>query len=289
MLINFRYNLWQYSYGSSKMKICSLTVVGTGIKVIAQITLEAKANIEQADKVLYLVNTPDLKTWIERQNKNSKSLDGLYHKYPLRIDCYQAITEYVLEETRKGQNVCMVIYGHPTIFAKSGVDAVIQAEKEGIDARILPGISAEDCLFADLRINPGTYGCQSFEATDFLIHHRQWDVTSELILWQVGIIGVLDRPKDDFDNSRGAKVLQERLLEHYPAEHEIVLYEAAQYPEHNEIVHPKSKPKIAKIALKNLADAKFSRISTLYIPPARRAKCDSKVLESLGVDINNLK
>ncbi|PIR98805.1 uroporphyrinogen III methylase, partial [Candidatus Collierbacteria bacterium CG10_big_fil_rev_8_21_14_0_10_44_9] len=226
------------------MQNTSLTVVGVGIKVISHITVEAKAYIEQSDKVLYLVNTPVIKEWIKKYSKNSESLDELYQKYPLRLHCYRAITEYVLEETRKGQHICMVIYGHPTIFAQSGVDAVIQAKKEGIDARILPGISAGDCLFADLMIDPGRYGCQSFEATDLLIHHRQWDPTSYLLIWQVGIIGVLGRATDDFDNSRGAQLLQDRLLKHYNADHKVTLYEAAQYPQF--------KPKIVEFELSKL-------------------------------------
>jgi len=263
------------------MQNTSLTVVGSGIKVISHITIETKAYIEQSDKVLYLVNSPVMKEWIKKYSKNSESLDELYQKYPLRLHCYRAITEYVLEETRKGQHICMVIYGHPTIFAKSGVDAVIQAKKEGIDARILPGISAEDCLFADLMVDPGRYGCQSFEATDLLVHHRHWDPTSYLIIWQVGIIGALGRVQDDFDNSPGAQLLQERLLTQYPIDHKVILYEAAQYPQF--------EPKIVEFELGTLAEAQFSRICTLFVPPVRKAKCDMKVLELLGVNIDDLK
>jgi len=35
---------------------------------------------------------------------------------------------------------------------------------------MLPGISAEDCLFADIGVDPGIYGCQSFEATDLFVN-----------------------------------------------------------------------------------------------------------------------
>jgi hypothetical protein len=34
---------------------------------------------------------------------------------------------------------------------------------------MLPAVSAEDCLFADLGVDPGAAGCQSHEAADFLI------------------------------------------------------------------------------------------------------------------------
>jgi hypothetical protein len=45
-------------------------------------------------------------------------------------------------------------------------DECTRSSTDGFDAVMLPGISAEDCLFADLGIDPGMIGCQSFEATD---------------------------------------------------------------------------------------------------------------------------
>lgn len=41
-------------------------------------------------------------------------------------------------------------------------------------------------MYADLDLDPGTHGVQSFEATDFLLYRRQIDPTSALILWQAG-------------------------------------------------------------------------------------------------------
>src|SRR5439155_2742798 len=141
--------------------------------------------IEQADQVLYLVNDPAMKEWIKKINHCANSLDTLYKQDRLRHRCYQAITDHILETLYKNIHLCVVIYGHPAVFAQPGLDAVIEARKKGYDAKILPGISAEDCLFADLLIDPGTIGCQTFEATDFLIHRRKFDNSSHLILWQI--------------------------------------------------------------------------------------------------------
>ena len=54
------------------MKSGSLVLVGSGIKFVSHITNEAKASIEQADKVLYLVNEPAIGEWIRRTNSNSE-------------------------------------------------------------------------------------------------------------------------------------------------------------------------------------------------------------------------
>jgi tetrapyrrole methylase family protein/MazG family protein len=177
---------------------------------------------------------------------------------------------------RKNQHVCVVLYGHPAVFAKPGIDAVLQAKKEGYPAKMLPGISAEDCLYADLLINVGTCGHQSFEATEFLIHRRHCDPSAHVFLWQVGFIGALNHPRSH-DNSKGIKLLTDYLSRSYDMAHNVTLYEAAQYPGFD--------PRINHLPLQALPDAKISAITTLYIPPAHKMKIDKEMLEALGINI----
>jgi tetrapyrrole methylase family protein/MazG family protein len=254
----------------------SLTVVGSGIKFVSHLTTEAKVYIEQSEKVLYLLNDPVLKEWIKQHNKNAESLDDLYLKFPLRVDCYRAITEYILVTLRKQIHLCVVLYGHPTVFAQPALDAVKKARLEGYYAKILPGISAEACLFADLLIDPGSCGCQSFEATDFLLRKRRFDPSSHLILWQVSVIGALGHVQN-FDNLEGATILTRVLAEHYDLSHIVTLYQAAQYPFF--------EPVIESFPLRDLPTAKFSRISTLYISPIKEVRCDEAMMRELGLDI----
>lgn len=255
------------------MKNASLTVVGTGIKFLSQMTLEAKTYIEKSDKVLYLVNDPALKQWIKNVSQSSESLDDLYFQNRLRADSYSAITNYILEQLIDSKRICVALYGHPTVFSKPALDAVIEAIKQGYDAQIIPGISAEDCLFADLLIDPGTCGCQSFETTDFLIHRRRFDPHSHLILWQPDVIGVLDH--DVSHNKDGAKLLIEHLLNFFPVNHEIIVYEAAQYPG--------LKPTIVKVQLQDFINIELSPICTLYIKPVGKSKCDNEYALRLNI------
>jgi uncharacterized protein YabN with tetrapyrrole methylase and pyrophosphatase domain len=169
--------------------IGSLVVAGTGIKFISHLSTETIAYIKQSDKVIYSLNEPAIEAWIKKNNSNVQSLNFLEHDDKHRIVNYQEITNYIVNEVKKSQHVCVVFYGHPTVFAKSALDAVVQLEKENYFTKILPAISSEDCLFADLRIDPGSHGCQSYEATDFLLRRKKIDPSSHLILWQIGLIG----------------------------------------------------------------------------------------------------
>jgi len=124
---------------------------------------------------------------------------------------------------------------------------------------MLPGISAEDCLFADLGIDPGIYGCQSFEATDFLANRRVSDPRSSLILWQIGVLGDSTFKTFAYDTS-AMPLLVERLLQLYPASHPIYLYEAA--------VFPGCEPTINVVPIHGLTSAPMSAGYTAYLPPA---------------------
>lgn len=252
----------------------SLTVVGAGIKFKSHLTTEAQAYIKGSDLVLYLVNEPAMRDWIIRNSRRSESLNRLYNAYPLRNDCYNAMTAYVLTELRKDQHVCFVLYGHPTIVAKPGVKAATQARAEGFHTKILPGISAEDCLFADLMINPTETGYLSYEATDFLVYLRILDSRCYVVLWQAGIIGALGYPAQH-DNSDGISLLTKRLMQFYDAEHKIYLYEAAQYPH--------IEPLITTIKLGELQNSACSPITTLCIPPAQKSLPNVEMLKALRI------
>jgi len=262
------------------MNRSSLVVVGVGIKFVSHLSTEAKAYISQADNVLYLLNDPLMKYWIEQLNPNSESLDHLYAKHELRYDSYEAITRYILKVLYQHKHVCVVMYGHPAVFAQPALDAVREAKKNGYFAKILPAISAEDCLFADLLIDPGSCGCQSFEATDFLIHDRQFDPKCHLILWQVGVIGALGHVKDQ-SNKAGINILTNYLRQFYLSQHMITVYEASQYPSF--------ESRIEEVMLDQLPDVNLSRITTLYIPPSNKAVCNEAMLKALEMNMDDLR
>ncbi|MBX3708980.1 MAG: uroporphyrinogen III methylase [Gammaproteobacteria bacterium] len=252
----------------------SLVIVGSGIKFMSHLTIEAKVLIEKANKVLYLVNEPAMREWLQTCHSNTQSLEDAYHQHILRQDTYHAITHAILQTVMLEQEVCVVLEGHPSVFAKPALDAVIQAKQAGYTTAILPGISAEDYLFAELHLDPGSAGCQSYEATDFLIHRRAFDGYSHLILWQVSVIGVLEN-KPLHDHQKNTQVLVDYLSDCYGIYHEVILFEGSQYP------HITSR--IEKCYLKHLPDAVISRTTTLYVPPIHSPICDEAMLEKLGM------
>src|SRR5213593_5193576 len=101
----------------------SLTVVGTGIRHGLQTTPEARAAIERAEKVLYLVPDPLPAAWIEDLNPSAESLARFYAVGRPRADTYAAMVGEILAWVRKDIDVCVAFYGHPGAFVEPGHEA----------------------------------------------------------------------------------------------------------------------------------------------------------------------
>jgi hypothetical protein len=152
--------------------------------------------------------------------------------------------------------------------------AVSRIRAEGYEATMLPGISTEDCLVADMGVDLSQSGYQCYEASNFLVCAKLPDVAAALILWQIGVIGQV---KCGVGREDGLQILTERLLSFYPADHQVAIYEAATLPVCDTVV--------TRIALRNLPDCPVSPISTLFIPPAGESALDSEMLARLRLDI----
>ncbi len=237
----------------------SLVVVGTGIKLIAHTTAEALDAIKRAERLFFLVDDPATEEWLRRLNATAASLREHYAEGKPRAHTYDEIASRLVAAVRSGFDVCAAFYGHPGVFVDPSHDAIRRLRRAGYPARMLPGISSEDCLFADLGFDPGDRGCQSFEASDFLLHRRRFDATSALILWQAGLLGEPSVRRGMTARVERIEKLVQVLRRSYPARHRVVLYEAAQFP--------LCEPVITRVALSRLARTPMRPVTTLYVPP----------------------
>lgn len=251
----------------------SLVAVGTGIRAVGQLTVEAIAHMRSADKLLYCVGDPIAEHVVKSMNENgAESMFHYYEENKPRAQTYELMIQRQLECVREGMQTCVALYGHPGVFAWPAHEAIRRARAEGYEARMLPAVSAEDCLFADCGIDPAMTGCQSYEATDFMINGRVIDTSSTVILWQIGVLGDWSFKTAAYDTS-SMPLLLERLRLFYPANHQAIVYEAA--------VYPGCKPTIRPIPLFSLPWSGVTAMSTLCIPPARAPAGDPSIYSRL--------
>jgi uncharacterized protein YabN with tetrapyrrole methylase and pyrophosphatase domain len=237
----------------------TFALVGTGIKTVSHMTAEAQSLISNADKVYFLLNEPVAQDYItELATGEVESLDKIYFSYQDRADAYKAISSEIIQAVDIYQNTCFVIYGHPCFYAKSGLDAIKKIElKKGVRVIVAPGISSEDCLYADLRIDPAVNGCMKLDATAILFRGKKILPDLDVIIFQIGMLGNKGLPTKEVDRDLMGE-LKDVLVKYYDNDKKLILYEASLYPN--------IKPSIKYIVLSDLASHDFSPLTTLYIP-----------------------
>lgn len=250
----------------------SLVIVGTGITLGSHISPLSRSYIEQADVVFAAVTDGITELWVQEMNQNVRSFAPLYAEGKSRHTTYQQMIDLILAEVRLGKKVVGAFYGHPGVFAYAPHKVIELARAEGFAAHMEPGISAADCLHAELGIDPGKVGCQYFETSQYMFYQRQIDPSAYLVLWQVGVAG--DKSHSLFATGAAYRqVLVDLLAEHYPLSHEVILYEAASLPF--------QQARISRLALSALPDAEMNLKTTLVLPPARKLEKNLQVLARL--------
>jgi siroheme synthase len=244
----------------------------------AHLTPRARSAIEHADVVFAAVSDPLVELWLQQMHPDVRSLQPCYGEGDdngrARAESYRDMVALILTEVRAGKRVCGAFYGHPGVFAQAPHQAIALARAEGFLAHMEPGVSAEDCLYADLGIDPGRYGCQHYEASQFLFYRRAIDPSAYLVLWQIGIAG--DRSTRRFATGPGHRqVLVDELARHYPLDHPVIVYESATLPI--------AVPRTETMPLGELAEATLHLHSTLVVPPAVALQPNPDVLARIAL------
>jgi precorrin-2 methylase len=251
----------------------SLVCIGIGMTLGSHLTPLARNCIVSADVVFAAVSDSLVEAWITQMHRDVRSLQPFYREGKSRLDSYREMVAAILAEVRSGWHVCAAFYGHPGVFAWPAHRAIATARAEGYLAYMEPGISAADCLYADLGIDPGRRGCQHYEASQLMLYRRRLDTSAYLVVWQIGVAG--DQSLRRFETGPEYRaVLLEVLLRDYPAEHEVILYEAATLPTH--------AARVERLQLAALPVATFDLHATLVIPPARTLQPDRGIRARLA-------
>ncbi|RFB38100.1 SAM-dependent methyltransferase [Brevibacillus sp. VP] len=254
-----------------------LIILGAGIASVG-FTMDAEMYIRRADSVFYVVTDPVTEVWINKLRPDAYDLSTLYNDNKPRYNTYMQMTEAMLYDVRQGRTVVGIFYGHPGIFALSTHRAIMIARREGHRAVMKPGISALDCLCADLGVDPSYPGMQTMEATDMLLRGKKPDTTQHVILWQVGLIGIYDFRRRGFIN-KNFNIFIRFLQNVYGEDYSITHYVAASFPT--------LAPLIQNFTLRELLypdiQAKVQSMSTFYLAPKDATECNLEIAIQLGM------
>ncbi|GLQ94205.1 SAM-dependent methyltransferase [Dyella acidisoli] len=251
----------------------SLACVGMGITLGSHLTPLARNCIEQADVVFAALSDHIVEMWLQRMHPDVRSLQPYYAEGKSRMKTYQEWVDLIMTEVRADKHVCVVFYGHPGIFAWSPHKAIEVARAEGFQAYMEPGISAEDCLYADLGIDPGRFGCQHFEASQLLFYEHRINPAGYVVLWQASVVGDWSLARLETGPAY-RQVLVDRLSQDYPLNHEVIIYHGATLPI--------EQSKFRRIKLRDLPDTTLAPQETVVLTPATPLRPNLPMRERLA-------
>jgi hypothetical protein len=250
----------------------SLVCVGVGMTLGSHLTPLARSYIESAEVVFAGLSNGVVELWLAKIRPDLRSFQSLFQQRYHSVDPYRHVVDAILAEVRAGRRVCAVFYGHPGVFSWPCHEALETASREGHPTHLEPAISTEDCLYCDLGIDPGKYGCQHYEVSQLMLYRRQLDTSAYLILWQAGVANdpAMARLRVTMPYRQ---LLMEVLARDYPLEHEIIVYKVPSIPV--------EKPYVDRITIKLLPTVSLDHHATLVLPPARKLEADPVIRERL--------
>lgn len=250
----------------------SFTCVGTGISLGAHLTKEVELILTNAEQVFVLVTDPIYEAWLSTLCNKVVSLQSYYQEGKSRRITYQDMSALFIDLAKSGQDVVVAFYGHPGVFVTPSHKTIRALKALDIPARMLPGISAADCLFADLGIDPGAVGCQHFEAQQWLTYKHKTDNCAYVVLWQLMMAGDITLTQLEHSSERLVPLL-EKLSEIYPSTHKVTIYEASR--------HAATECRQQTVELWELPHTELSQFSTLVIPPLQNLEIDTRRKQQL--------
>ncbi len=206
-----------------------LVIAGTGITAVSQMTAETIGYIKRADIVFYHATNGVTATQIRELNANAVDLYEFYGEGKNRRTTYVQMAELMLRKVRLGLTVVGVFHGHPGYFVSPARRALAIASREGHETTLLAGVSAPDCMFSDLRVDPGVFGCQILMASRVFQQDAIVAVSGHVVFLQVSAVG--DKGFS-FSGYKSATIepFIEKLIELYGENQESVYYMAAIFP-----------------------------------------------------------
>jgi uncharacterized protein YabN with tetrapyrrole methylase and pyrophosphatase domain len=191
------------------------------------------------------------------------------------VQTYDEMSVEVLHSALEHPPVTFAVYGHPLFYVYPSYQIITVAPWLRLIVKMLPGISALDCIIIDLGLDPALLGLQMYEATELLVRRRPLQNDVPCLLWQVGSAEVAYYTEGE-TTAQQLSGLQRHLLTFYPADHELTAVFNSPWPSAASILR--------KFPLKEMTSnhAFLHQGVTLFIPPMEvRATADLELLHRL--------
>jgi tetrapyrrole methylase family protein/MazG family protein len=230
-----------------------VTVVGIGPGPTEYVTKEVESELLRADKVFFRMGSHPVYEWLRSLGKHVVCFDLLYTTpWPEPGDIYEFMVAALLKEATLRGEAVYAVPGNPGVLEETTTLLRLRGPKEGVEVRVLPGVSFLDQILAELNFD-FSLGLQVVLP---LTHLQPGLFTAKLALL-VCQIEAASLPRE----SPRADLTMNFLLKAYPPDHLVTLIWTDGLPAYK--THSKAIP--LKDLAREYGQGKF--FASLYVPP----------------------
>lgn len=237
-----------------------IIVVGMGPGQVKYLTQEVKEILLESEQVFFRFSSHPVYAWLREQGKECVSFDFLYNQKGITYDrVYKTIDQALVKTAKKHGRAVYALPGNPYVFELTPKWLKVMCEKEGVELRVVPGMSFLEELYVELEVDPDV-GLQILNACAFS-YYGDYPFTEKLglLIGQVGLPHTMS-PGEKQDN---VPALTNSLLKKFPPDHPVTLVWSTEMPEYKNVKRTFTLEELPQQAgfVKHLA--------TLYVPPIR--------------------
>jgi uncharacterized protein YabN with tetrapyrrole methylase and pyrophosphatase domain len=256
---------------SSQRLPFDIGIVGLGVAGTHQMSREAEETIRRCKQTFVIDSGAGVVHFLRRlcpkvTNLLTASIPGA----PRRA-IYRKIASIVVGAAMEEPPVCFAASGHPKVYCQPTTLIQRAALVLNLKTSVLAGVSSLDSLFVELDVDPGDQGLQVYDATDLVIRRRPLQTDVPCVIMQAPVV-LQSRNAPGVPNLENLRILQNYLLEFYPAHHQAVIVISRTHPL---LLSIKVTVPLGRLA-HSLRQA--AKSATVYIPPVRHREIEDNDL-----------
>jgi hypothetical protein len=207
-----------------------LRVIGAGMLGVAHLTSEGREALQKSGRVFWIGSVPGLAALLQAQGVPGESLASLYLNGAADVDNYARIKQRLLASLAQGEDVALVVPGHPRVGVSIVQELQAAADDGAIRLECHPGISSFDAMLNDIRMDPLEEGACLVDANRLILYDYAMEPSLNYFIYHVCSIGTARTDFIDPARSSRAGFLAAKLLRHYDPEHPLSLLTASIEP-----------------------------------------------------------
>ncbi|HEY0733630.1 MAG TPA: nucleoside triphosphate pyrophosphohydrolase [Herpetosiphonaceae bacterium] len=253
--------------------MAKLTILGLGPGSAQQLTAEAVAHLEQIEELTLRTRIHPTVEHLP-SHLRLRSFDALYETADDFASIYRQIAEDVVGRAAQDEAVTYAVPGHPLVAEATTRYIREQARRQGVEVRIIAGLSFIEPVCEALGLDPFEHGLQLIDALEFasppsfpaatMPETRAWSELQGHGPYEPPLVPFPTRTTQptliaQIYNRRVASQVKLALLSRYPAEHQATIVQSAGV---------EGQSQVRSVALHELDhELSFDHLSVVYVPP----------------------